>query len=435
MYIYIPEHIPSENKGEEAILQGIYHGLKKQTSDLTISVFSYEPDVDKANYGSSFKVVSGITFRPPYGNISRPVKILKILSIWFKHFNFVICYRLLGNASFHLFKGENWRELIDADVIVVGHDAVFSDVNILYALLVKLLGKKATIFGVGFGKFRFKMIERLASKVLPFIDLVVVREKRTSTYFKSLTSRPDKIFLKPDPAFLMEPIRGIPIDEMMKKEGINKTDKPLIGVIVTVGLSYYKFNDGIFNSEEERYESYMCYFSKIVEAILKETGGTVVFIPHCLKSANWKTDDRVCGRSVVERMRKGKEDVILVEDDYNAATLKGFMEQLDFLVSMRLHAVIGAGSVGLPFIMVATKEDQRSHDIVENCIGRPDLIYDINQSDIDTFTRCFKEKWEQREEIRQYLLKRGEFIKEETSQAFELLSKLSTAENAGITKT
>jgi len=34
MKIYIPEEIPSGNKGEQAILEGIYQGLKNQDKDI-----------------------------------------------------------------------------------------------------------------------------------------------------------------------------------------------------------------------------------------------------------------------------------------------------------------------------------------------------------------------------------------------------------------
>ena len=84
--------------------------------------------------------------------------------------------------------------------------------------------------------------------------------------------------------------------------------------------------------------------------------------------------------------------VILMENNYNAPLLKGFMRKLDFLVSMRLHAVIGAASMGIPFIMVAVKEDQRAHDIIGNCVGAPDLLFDINDPDIKGFANYFKEK-------------------------------------------
>ena len=184
MHLYIPEHIPSENKGEEAILYGFSDGLREQIKNVKVTVFSYEPDIDEKNFSSDIHVVDGITFRPPYKNNSRTAKLTTLLNCWLQILSFTVCYRLLGVKALYLFRGNNWRTLIEADIILVGHDGLFSDINLPFALIVKVLKKKSVIFGIGFDRFAFRVTEKLAPHILPLVDLIVVREKRTQRLSK-----------------------------------------------------------------------------------------------------------------------------------------------------------------------------------------------------------------------------------------------------------
>ena len=123
--LYIPEYIPSGNKGEEAIVQGIAEGLVQKGKIPKISIFSYDADTDQENYGEDFKIVKGITFRPePYGAFLP--RLIEAVGVWIKHVLFFLSFRLLGEKCFWLFRSENWREYLNADIIMVGHDGVLS---------------------------------------------------------------------------------------------------------------------------------------------------------------------------------------------------------------------------------------------------------------------------------------------------------------------
>ena len=123
-------------------------------------------------------------------------------------------------------------------------------------------------------------------------------------------------------------------------------------------------------------------------------------------------------------MRKFQDDVILIENEYNAAALKGVIQRLDFLVSQRLHSIIGAASVGTPFIMLTVKGDGRAHDIVECTIARDDLIFDLNNPDIDDFARKFGRLWASKDRIRKDLSVRVVSIHNDCRDATHLLAAL-----------
>ncbi len=422
MKIYIPEEIPSGNKGEQAILEGIYQGLKNQDKDILISVFSFHPEIDRINYSKKFKVVQGITFRP---RPDKPIflKVLDMFNIWVKHLSFWLLWSVLKDKCLYFFRAENWKAYSESDVILVGHDGVFSDINLLFSIFVRIMGKKSAVFGCGFNKFRFRITEKLAPYIMSKIDLVILREKRSYNYLYSLGVPADKIDLKPDPAFLMKPAGDLAIDRIFERERLITDAKPLIGMIaLRRSIHFSKFFENI-SDEEEKYWKLIEFFAKMVEIIIEITSGKVVFIPHSIGKL-YKTDDRVCARDIKSKMEKNVEHVILIENEYDAMMLKGFIQRLDFLVSQRLHAVIGAGSVGTPFLMVTVKEDGRAHNIVEDTIGRDDLLFDINNPAITDFACKFEEKWHERNEIKKYLIKKAEAIYSDCQKAAGRLAGL-----------
>ena len=416
MNIYIPEHIPSENKGEEAILQGIHQGLKEQVEEVSIAIFSNTPEIDRINYGKQFEIIDGITFRPAPG---KPVfsRISETIIIWFKHFSFLLMWYLLGKKCFYFFRGGNWKAYIDADVILVGHDGVFSDLNIIFALFVKGIGKKSAIFGCGFKNFRFKLTEKLARTIIPMIDVVVLREERSYNYLLSIGIPESKIHQKPDPAFLMEPAPKNMIEELLKKEGIENNKCPIIGMIAVKETSYYPFFYGYGLGHTARYEKHVSFFAELTEKIADTTKGTIVFVPHDLR-------DIIIAKDIKSKMKTNAKNVLIIENEYSAPVLKGFIQHLDFLISQRLHAVIGAVTAGTPFIMVTVREDGRSHNIVEKTIGKPGLIFDINEPDIDAFFVHFKKKWAEKNEIGEYLLARARLIRQKCRVAFRMLNNI-----------
>lgn len=416
MKIYIPEYVPSQNKGEEAIVHGIYQGLRNQGKDVEISIFSYTPEIDKINYGNQFEVVDGITFRPTPGK-SMFLRLLETASIWLRHILFLLMWRLFGKASLKFFRGGNWRAYIDADVILVGHDGVLSDLNILFAVFVKGLGKKSAIFGCGFKKFRFKVTERLASPIISKINVVVLREERSYKYLLTIGIPESKIHLKPDPAFLMEPAARNLVEELLQREGIENDERPLVGMIALNGTSYSKYFFENVLDETERYWKHVSFFATITEKIVDTTKGITIFIPH-------DVHDIAIARDIKTKMGSNAENVLIMENEYSATVLKALIQRLDFLIAERLHAVIGSSTVGTPFIMVTAREDGRAHNIVEKTIGRPDLIFDINEPKIDDFLLKFRDKLTEKDKIGEYLLDRARLIQEECNEASRLLGSI-----------
>ena len=421
MKIYIPEQVPSMNKGEEAILRGILEGLKEQGINVELTVFSYVPEIDQVRF-KDFKVVDGITFRPAGGGKIK--RLAEAINIWARHLLFLITWKLLGKRSFFIFRDDVWRAYGEADLILVGHDGVFSDVNLLFAIFAKLLGKKHAIFGMGFSGFRSFWGRKLARFIMPLFDLIVLREERTLRHFESVGVPLNKMFLKPDPAFSLKPSDQMKFEEVLSKEGLNSNERPLIGMVAVKGSIIF---DRCFEKIKDRngkYSKHVEFLALLIENIIEITSGRIVFLPHCI-GPTLERDDRIIAKDIKTKVKeKYKEDVSLIENEYNASILKGFIKNLDFLIAERTHALIGAASVGTPFLAITVTEDERTHDIVGKTIGMKELIVDINDPDLDGITKLLKEKWEARDAIKGKLFKRSELIHKECREASRLLGSL-----------
>ena len=423
MKLYIPEHIPSGNKGEEAIIEGLHDGLKNLAPSLSIAIFSFTPDIERMSLDKKFRIVSGLTFRPNT-LIKKGVffKIFETAVIWLKHIFFLALWTVNKKIALFFYKGESWKVYIESDVILVGHDGVFSDINLLFVLFCKGIKKKAAVFGCGFKPFRFSLSEWAAKYILSKVDLIVLREKSCLEYLLKLHVPEDRIKLRPDPAFLMKPASDTEVSNILSLEGLLESKRPLIGVIAVQGSIHSRYFHEKVIENQDKLDKHISFFAQMVDVIINTTGGTVVFLPHCVQES-LNRDDRVIAKKIKGRVTN-KKNVILIENEYNARLLKGIISQLDFLLSQRLHAVIGATTVGTPFIMVAVKQDSRAHDIVEGTINIKDSVFDINNPTIENFEKIFQERWEARVKLKEELLARSYQIEKDCNEAFQWLAEL-----------
>jgi polysaccharide pyruvyl transferase WcaK-like protein len=257
---------------------------------------------------------------------------------------------------------------------------------------------------------------------MPLYDLIVLRENATFDRLNRVGVLPRLMHVKPDPAFLLQPADSVQLSVMLKQEGLEKVTGPMIGMIAGQGSHIFDHCFSAIKDRSEKYRHHRDLFSALVEQVIEITHGTVIFLPHCIGYES-NRDDRIVARDVRSAVRKEmRESIILIENEYDAATLKALIKRLDFLVAERTHALIGACSVGTPFIALTVKEDTRTHGIIGDTFGMPDLLLDINEPDINVIMSRFEEKWNSREKIKQQLLKTAAIVHQECRSAAKMLA-------------
>ncbi len=126
--VVIPEPIPSLNKGEAAILEGLWESLNKH-GDFHITVYSPPSwfNDDSKNYKNKYNVVDGIDLYDLANNFldnPAPRSRLHILKTWGKFILFALLTRISKDLATHIMKDSFLQALADADLILAGHDGM-----------------------------------------------------------------------------------------------------------------------------------------------------------------------------------------------------------------------------------------------------------------------------------------------------------------------
>lgn len=166
------------------------------------------------------------------------------------------------------------------------------------------------------------------AKDLQLYDAVVARESLTWEALRPVV-RQDRLFLYPDPAFLLETIR-LPLPENWR-EG------------KTVGLN---ISPMVMENEKSAGVT-MENYAALISHILERTDFSVALIPHVV----WKGgDDRKPLRALYDRFSSTGR--VLQLPDASAPELKGYIARCRFFVGARTHATIAAYSSCVPTLVV-----------------------------------------------------------------------------------
>jgi len=337
---------------------------------------------------------------------------------------YAACYSILGKSCLRFFHADVWRAYDNADIIIVGHDGVFSDANLLFAIFASMIGKKQVIFGMGFGGFKSVLARKMARFIMPLFDLIVLRERATFERLKAVGVPENIMHVKPDPAFFLKPAGDKELAVLLHSEALDTQKGPLIGMIAVRGSVIFDNCFDTVTDRKEKYELHKKLFCRIAEKIIEFTRGTVVFLPHCI-GYEPNRDDRLVARDIREAMPIGlKEKIILIESEYDAATLKRLIGKLDFLVAERTHALIGSCSIGTPFLAITVKQDTRTHGIIANIFGMPDQVIDINNPDTESILGHFTNAWDTRGQIKEALREKAAKVHEECHEAARMLANV-----------
>ena len=398
----------SWNKGSAAQVISTCETLRTLIPNLEITLMSHIPELDSKLCGiHNIKVVSAMWLWLPH------VRVWRFIYYRIFHPLFNILWAILFKIGLNprSIKNPIIQEYVSADAIVdlsgdsfsdgKGGFSIGIDSTILFGVSLK---KPIVIYSQSIGPFKWA-VTALARYCLNEASLVIVREEITKNYLEEMGVK-SPIYLTADCAFVLEPAPYDHIENILSKENIDTTKKPLIGISANAML----------DDEENNYANSM---AQIIDYVIEKRNAQVVFVPHVV-GINGRGDDRVMGEKIY-KLTKNKENINLIKGDYSPEELKGIIGLCDMFIGGRMHANIAAISSCIPTL--ATAWSHKYYGIMRT-VGQEKYVCDFKTMNFEELKSKIDDLWDNKEKIREELNVKVEDQKELAWYSGELVRDL-----------
>ncbi len=427
--IFVAENIPSLNKGEMAILDGMIESFRT-LGNVELSMLSARPEIDKSRYGSRIKIigVGDHWLRNGGMNSSKCGKILASIRVLSQHILFIIFYKIFKDGALNLFRSAVWNEYLTANIIIKGHDGTFGVGGsmggpLLYPLYLpffaKILNKPSVLYAGSVPRskrFRF-IFENLYRLALNNMDLITLRETTSYKNLLAIGAKEKNVFVTADLAFLLKPVQLKRIKEIMAEEGIDDSSTLLIGMTITREIASKSTPE---LDADRSYHNHISMMGEFIDKIVNTHNAKFVFIPHCIGFGR-NLDDRIAAEDIYN-ICNSKSNIKLITTEYDAQELKGLIGELDFFIGERVHSVINALSMKVPSICISFSDDKRL-DMLK-LIGQEDAICHVENLNLDQLVIKFNLMWSMKATIQKDLTERIKEIQNQSRRNGGLLKAI-----------
>ena len=288
------------NAGDEAILTALMARLRALQPGIQIEVVSADPEFTHKRHG--IPTISGYDPRALLAAAHRSDMII-----------------LGGGGLFHDYWG------FDPDAVLTeraGGMSYYSTAAVLAAIACKPL----LLYAVGAGPLDSVLGREHMRFVLHTASLVSVRDEGTRQMFASMGIPVENVIATADPAFDLKDFTPIPTE---------RSSLPLIGV------SLRRWNDRV---SQPFWESEI---AKALDCFRQRQEAEFVFFPFDTDPHDLDPDYEVL-RRVRDRMAF-RDAVTLTAPDTDFMEARGWISRCSLVVGMRLHSLIFAATLGVPF--------------------------------------------------------------------------------------
>ena len=280
------------NAGDEAMLTAIVRSLRQAEESVDLTVISGAPH----NTASKHKVSSVHRFSP-----------LEI-------------YSAINNC----------------DLLLSGGGSLLQDVtskkSLLYYLAIiwlgKMLNKKVMLFAHGIGPIRSGILRKLTKYVCGKADLITVRDTDSLVELERIGVASDKVRLTADAVLTLAQADKEQGLQSLKKFNVSQ-EKPLVAISVRSWGSSDK---------------YLQEMAKAADALVEQNNVQIVLLP-----LQYPADVTAC-RKLQQFM---KEDAVILDAAFDTEQFLALMGNFSLLIGMRLHALIFAAVMEVPFIALS----------------------------------------------------------------------------------
>lgn len=341
--------ISLSNKGTCAILISTIDTIKKIIPDANITVELFYADKQRDIYPLDINHNVKIS-EPP---IQKPMHGMSVFiyTAIFSHIR-----KIFPNLKFGFPK-----HYIDADIVIdISAEAFikyYDDDTLqytqryllhLYPLMICIfLKKRIVLFAQTLAPFGF--FKPIMAYLIRKSVYVSVRDEISIENLKKEGIDTSNIYVSADPAFLLDPSSKKKVNQILLSEGIDldniKNEK-----CVMLGITLAKNTGRVFSEVE--FKKMTDIVSKSLNQSMIDNRLFVLFIPHSSGKIRPESDDVLVGYEL-EKNITDKSRFFVIKGDYWPQDIKGLIGECDIFLSLRMHPVIAALSLGIPNILIA----------------------------------------------------------------------------------
>ncbi len=351
------------NIGDESILKAVVESLRADIDGVEISVLSQNPEDTSARFG-----VNGVN-RKSFRNIISAIRA--------------------------------------ADLLISGGGSLLQDVtskkSIFYYLAImkfaRIMRKPFFIYSQGIGPIKSDFNKKLTARVLKKAGGIVVRDEFSREFLTEIGIPAERIVVTADP------VLAIPRAEL--ETGLE--------VLAENGMSSGRYV-GFAIKDSDTSSEFIKQVCDSIEWVIRERGYKAVLIPF-----HYSQDV-----TVVEHLQKVltargfEDDVVCLKQKYLTDEMLSIIGNMDFLVGVRLHALIHAAIMGVPMIAISydpkVNSFMRSIDQKAMC-----SIYDFKA---EFFKEEFDKTVERKEQIKSQIAADLVDLKDSLRQNQKMIAEL-----------
>lgn len=262
--------------------------------------------------------------------------------------------------------------LMRSELLISGGGSLLQDVtsdrSLYYYLsimmLAKKLGKPVMLYAQGVGPVRGALAKGAMRYIGNLVDLITVRDEGSRDELKSLGITAPPVHVTADPVLALHPVDGEFGRLILRRHNLEGA-KPLVGISAREWRDWSHYKD---------------VMARAADRLAEEMGARIVFLP-----MQWP-DDGVVSKKILGRM---KQPAVLLEGEYTTSEMLSIVGNLDFLIGIRLHALIFAALMQVPLVGVSydPKIDRFLETIGERHAGT------LQSVSTDTLLQKIREMW------------------------------------------
>ena len=326
--IVISGYYGSKNAGDEAMLAAMLEVLKDRSQKLHITVISSNPKDTEERHG-----VQAISW-------------------------------LSGKKIFSAI----WK----ADLLISGGGSLLQNVtsrrSLYYYLVIislaLLLRKRVMLYAQGIGPILGRCANMVMRLVLNHVDGITVRDAGSLDELKRLGIKGPEILQTADPVLAMHPSKLVHGKKILQSFHVNDT-APIIGISVRDWQQEGDFKQSM---------------AAAADTLKRDLGASIVYLPMKFP------EDIESARSIVKLM---EEDAVVLDGEYTTEEFLSIVGSMDFMIGIRLHALIFACVMQVPMLGVSydPKVDRFLETLGEETVG------ELENVTSDAIVKGVKAKW------------------------------------------